>query len=265
MFCDLFPLSREKLRTLRSLSSSKLRKKKGLCLVEGERALREAQKAGFLEYLILAEGGGEIDLDQAGRYFPRIPFYGLDQKTFRELTDVRTGPGVFGVARIPPPGDFGVLLQGKDPSILLFLDGLQEPGNVGGIIRTGWALGIRGVMLGPGTADPFSSKGVRASAGGVFNLPLFHGILRRDLESLRKGGYSLFLAESKGTDFLSVRFSPKSILVLGNEGHGPSEEARGLGLSIGIPMARGVDSLNVLAAGSMILGSMVRGERRRKA
>ncbi|MBN2720836.1 MAG: RNA methyltransferase [Proteobacteria bacterium] len=251
------------MRELRSLSSTKIRRNKGVCLVEGERALREAASRGVLRYLIASaeETGGRED-PRADPGLSTVPLYLVDRRIFRELSDIRSGTGLIGVADIPPAADFQILPGEETGSVLLFLDGLQEPGNVGGIIRTGWALGIRGAMLGPGTADPFAPKGGRASAGGVFHLPLFYPVSREHLETLQDYGYSIYLAESRGAPVETVRFSCRSVLILGNEGRGASEGMERLGIKVAIPMAEGVDSLNVVVAGSMILAAMTEGRER---
>ncbi len=252
------PVSREKLKVLRSISSTRIRKRKGICLVEGERAIEEAGRSGFLDYLLFSEGGTGAAIDLASARFPEIPGFSLDRRSFSELSDVRAGTGVIGAARIPAGGDLQLLLAKVGPSILVYLDGMQEPGNVGGIIRTGWAFGVRGVMVGKGTADPFSRKSVRASAGGVFHLPLYDGIVEQDLEKLAKAGYSVFLAEAGGKDSRTVDFPSRSILVLGSEGHGFSKGVRATGKPVSVSMVSGVDSLNVVVAGSIILAEMVK-------
>jgi TrmH family RNA methyltransferase len=254
----LLPLSREKLKNLRSAGSTRIRKRKGVCLVEGERAIGEAGRSGLLDYLVFSEEAAQADTDSIAARFPGIPCFSLDSHSFSELSGVRKGPRVLGAARIPGFGRFQELLKKKDPSILVYLDGLQEPGNVGGIIRTGWAFGIQGVLLGEGTADPFSPKGVRASAGGVFHLPLYHDIVEGDLETLMGTGYAVFLAEAGGDDFGKVDFPRRSVLALGSEGHGFSAGVRESGRTVSVPMAAGVDSLNVVVAGSIILARMVK-------
>lgn len=256
---SLPPLSREKLKILRSAASTRIRRRKRICLVEGERVLEEARASGFLDYLVFSGEGraaGRMDPDAAG--FPGIPGFTLDRGSFSRLSDVRAGTGVIGAARIPPGGEFPTLLKRKDPSTLVFLDGLQEPGNVGGVIRTGWAFGIQGVLLGKGTADPFSPKGVRTSAGGGFHLPLYHGISEADLGELAESGYTIYLAQAGGADLGIVPFDPRSILALGSEGHGFSKTVRAMGQPVSVPMVPGVDSLNVVVAGSIILAEMMK-------
>ncbi|UCG39570.1 MAG: RNA methyltransferase [bacterium] len=250
-------VSREKLRTIRSLASAKIRRRRELCLVEGERALEEAGRAGLLRYLVLGvgpegpgagEGGGPVKAD--------VPVFSLDRGSLDELSGVRSGTGVLGVAQIPPPGRWEDLPASQPGLPLLFLDGLQEPGNVGALIRTAWALGFAGVLLGEGTADPFSAKAVRSSAGAVFHLPLFEGMGLSQMDGLLSAGYTLFLAEAGGEDYRRTRFPARSILALGNEARGFSTWITGLGRSIGVPMAPGADSLNVVVAGGIIAAQM---------
>jgi TrmH family RNA methyltransferase len=227
--------------------------------VEGERALEEAGRSGNLLFLVLSdEGATGEDLHHFGARYPDIPCFTLQNRSFRELTDVRAGAGILGAARIPPDHDFQDLLSASGTSVVLFLDGLQEPGNVGGIIRTAWALGISGVLLGEGTADPFSAKGVRASAGGVFQLPLYRSVKTSDLKELDTGGFGLFLAEAGGSDYRNVEFPPRAILALGSEAHGFSRGLKGMGQPVGVPMVQGVNSLNVVVAGSIIAAAMTK-------
>jgi len=254
----LIPLSREKLKTLRSLSSTKIRKRKGICLVEGERAIIEAARAGHLLYLVLMAER----LDEAGSLaeerFPDTSRYSLDGRSFSELSDLGSGNGMLGVASVPADVNPENIIRDKGRCLLVYLDGLQEPGNVGGIIRTAWAFGAAGVLLGKGTADPFSAKSIRASAGGVFHIPVSSGLEPGMIGMLSDRGYSIYLAEAKGSELDETRFPPRSILVLGNEAHGFSEGVREMGRAVGISMVPGADSLNVVVAGSIILERMTR-------
>jgi TrmH family RNA methyltransferase len=186
-----------------------------------------------------------------------MPCYTLSRRHFIEITDVRSGTGLLGVARIPDQADLSTLRNIPGRSLLFYLDGLQEPGNVGALIRTAWALGFEGVLLGEGTADPYSSKGVRASAGGVFHIPLYSGIGRPEVEGLTGDGYSIFVAQKDGPDFRSILYPERLILVLGNEGAGPSGWVLRSGTAVGIPLAEGVDSLNVVVAGGIIASRMI--------
>ena len=251
-------LSREKLRDLRSLDSMKIRRRKGICLVEGEGPLGEALRTRNLLYLIASDEritNGKISAGEQG--LADVPCYTLAHIHFRELTDVKAGIGLLGVARIPDQGDPNGLKDYPGGSSLLYLDGVQEPGNVGALIRTAWALGLTGVLLGKGTADPFSAKGIRASAGGVFHLPFYEGIGAPEMENLISAGFALFIADKSGQDYRSIKYPERSILALGNEGSGFSKWILQSGTTVGIPLAEGVDSLNVVVAGGIIAAQMV--------
>lgn len=252
------PLSREKLRDLRSLDSTKIRKRKRLCIVEGSRSLEEAMRTGKLLYLVESdEGKTRPDLSVKGVGVSEVPCYTLAHSNFMEVSDVKSGTRLLGVASIPDEADVGALRITQGRSVLFYLDGIQEPGNVGALIRTAWALGLQGVLLGDGTADPYSSKGVRASAGGVFHLPLYTGVGRSEIENLIESGYSVFIAQKDGSDYRSIKYPERLILALGNEGAGPSKWLLQCGKVAGIPLAEGVDSLNVVVAGGIIASRMM--------
>ena len=253
------PLSREKLRVLRSLDSMKIRRRKGLCVVEGERSLQESARTGNLVYLVMSEDRA-LDGKFTSRLLPRLdaPWYTLPGVHFRDLTELKTGTGLLGVARIPPRGDHRVLKDLPAGSRFFYLDGIQEPGNVGALIRTAWALGFTGVLLGEGTADTFSAKGVRASSGGVFHLPLYSGVGQGEMAELLSAGYSLFAAQKGGQDYRMVKYPQRCVLALGSEGAGFSGWVLEAAHVVGIPLAEGVDSLNVVVAGGIIAAEMMK-------
>jgi len=256
------PLSREKLRVLRSLDSVKIRNRRGICLVEGERSLREAFLTGNLLYLVISDQSTGRGEDLIGKQpYHGEPCYSLAHSFFKDLTGVKTGPGVLGVARIPQDGHPVAFLDLRPPAALCFLDGVREPGNVGALVRTAWALGFRGVLMGKETADPFSGKGVRSSAGGVFHLPLCRRVGLEEIDELMSGGYTLYAAQKGGEDYRKVKYSERSILALGNEAAGVSPWVLRSAHPVGIPMAGKADSLNVVVAGGIIaaeIAAMIR-------
>jgi len=251
-------LSREKLRDIRSLESSKVRRRKGLCVVEGERTLNEALRTGNLVYLVIsgdaAAGGGSASVMMQR---PDLPCYILAPSLFREISVLRSGTGLMGVARIPDQPARDRLDHVPGRTFLLLLDGVQEPGNVGALIRTAWALGAPGVLLGEGTADPYGARAVRDSAGSVFHLPLYAGIGHGKIRDLKEQGYTLFVALKGGQDYRTIAYPERCILALGNEGAGFSPWVLQSGSPVGIPLAEGVDSLNVVVAGGIIASKMV--------
>jgi len=251
------PVSREKRRILRSLGSRKIRHRRGLCLVEGERALVEAGRSGFLEYIVTREDKSDSAfIKEETEAIRKAPSFLGDEALFREVSDMVSQQGWLGVARIPTSPGMSEVLHGER-KVLLYFDAVQDPGNAGALIRSAWALGADGVLMGPGSVDPFGPKAVRASAGGVFHLPCYEGVGEEDLRSLKESGFVVYLADKGGAPYRNVDFAPRSILAVGNEGQGLSPWISGQGESVSVPMQEGVDSLNVVVAGSLILAAML--------
>lgn len=251
-------LSREKLRDIRSLDSQKIRRRKGLCIVEGERTIHEALRTKNLLYLVMpARAAAGVAPLPADFKEADLPCYTLDPHLFGEISAVRSGTGLMGVARIPGQPDSSRLSDPEGRSLLFLLDGIQEPGNVGALIRTAWALGGSGVLLGKGTTDPYGARAVRSSAGGVFHLPLYCGVGQSEINDLMEKDYVLFVALRGGQDYRDVSYPGRSILALGNEGAGLSGWVLKSGNPVGIPIAEGVDSLNVVVAAGIIASRMI--------
>jgi len=250
------PLSREKLRVLRSLISRKNRDRKGLCLVEGEKAINEAFKAGAVRYLVVEESKSDT-VSSAIREISTELIFSLGPGEFMEISDVAQSKGIIGVASVPGQADIPITGKRDSGNLYLYLDAIQDPANVGALIRSAWALGFSGALLGPETADPFGARSIRASAGGIFHLPVREGVTVEDLTGFLDSGYSLYLADSGGASCEDVSFDPDSILALGNESRGLSPGIKTLGTKVSVPMKEGVDSLNVVMAGSIIASRMV--------
>jgi RNA methyltransferase, TrmH family len=136
---------------------------------------------------------------------------------------------------------------------LVALDNVQDPGNLGTIIRTALALGWEGVFLIDSCCDPFNDKALRASKGAAFTLPLQKGSWK-DLETLCKTNkLTLCLADLKGEKPEALKKEEKLVLVFGNESHG-LQEGQGEYVKVTIPMKKGaIESLNVAQAASILL------------
>jgi TrmH family RNA methyltransferase len=125
------------------------------------------------------------------------------------------------------------------------LDGVQDPGNVGTIVRLAAAFDAAGVILLSGCADPYGPKAIRASAGAILNVP----IVSMSVEELLAAGRPIFVADAKG----STTELPTGVLVLGSEGQGLSPALRKAGRAISIQTSGRVESLNVAAAAAILL------------
>ncbi len=198
-------------------------------VIEGPKMVDDAIAAGWQPLLIAGRGP-----QGAGRV-------AFSEKLFDALGDTKTSQGVLALFARPAERD---LFARKD-SIVVALDGVQDPGNVGTIIRLAAAFDAAGVALLPGCADPFGPKAIRASAGAVLLVP----IASIAVEALNEK--KLFAADGSG----DVADPPArdAVLIFGSEGAGVSEELRKRSKRIAVPMSSRVESLNVAAAAAILL------------
>ena len=234
-------------RAWKKLQSRKGRDAMGQFLAEGWHLAEEAAAAGALDELIL-ESGREISPKLRAHNPPIVE---VTPKVMKYLADASTPQGVAAVCRLPRADDFA-----PGPGRTLLLDGIQDPGNVGTILRMAAAAGWNGAVLGPGTADPFSPKALRASQGAVFHLRLAFSGLEAWIDALR--GQSVpVLATAAGesaVDYRTVQPRESMALVLGNEGAGIREEIlERCDATVRIPLPGRAESLSVpVAAGVLI-------------
>ncbi len=234
----------------------RLRRSKGdLALLEGPHLVAEALAAGIPVEEILATPGF-LDSAAGRRLAPAFPVAPLEVSPdlLADLTDADSPRGLLAVARLPRRGVEALPVLAGRP--YLYLDGLQDPGNLGALARVAEAAGAAGVALSPGCAHPNHPRALRASAGSLLRLPVAvdaePAALDRRLAGARprwtalvpRGGENLYGAPLDGT----------FILVLGAEGPGLSDAllARA-GLRLSIPMEAPVESLNVTVAAALVL------------
>lgn len=232
----------------RALQTQKGREEQQAFLVEGLRMVREALDSDFaLRALLLREGVEPAFALPAG-----VPVFVLSDRVFAAVSETKTPQGVAAVLsrRIRP-------LSG---SRFVALDAVQDPGNVGTIIRTADAAGFDGVLLGPECADLFSSKVLRSTMGSIFRLSFaFPEDLSADLRTLRSRGFSVLSSQLDGEPFYSREEIPAPfVLIVGNEGNGISAPVKAEATHrFRLPMRGGAESLNAaVAAGIMMYDLM---------
>ena len=225
-------------KELASLKEKKGRRRTGTFLVEGHKMVREAVASGMdVVRLILRE-------DYAGETYD-LPAVRLGRDAFAAVCDEKTPQGIAAEVAIPlrsmqPP-------QGR----CLLLDGLQDPANVGAIIRTAVAAGYEDVYL-AGCADPFSPKSVRASMSGVFFARIMQGTQEEILSAI--AGMSVIAADMGGEDVFSYVAPEKFCLAVGSEGSGLSALVRGRAdVTVRIPMDARTESLNAAVSAGILM------------
>ncbi len=177
-----------------------------------------------------------------------VPVYVLPDSVFRSVCDTKTPQGIAAVAGISAPA--------ADGRLLLALDGIQDPGNMGTIIRTADAAGFSGLILSPDCADIFSPKVVRATMGSIFRVGFsFPESLPAALSVLRNRGYSVVSSQLDGDPFYErAPVSAPMVLIVGNEGNGISESVRAVATHrFRLPMHGGAESLNAAVAAGIMM------------
>ncbi len=174
-------------------------------------------------------------------------------RVLAELSDTVTPQGVLAVARIPDR-DWHDL----DPARILLLDAVQDPGNLGTLVRTAEAMAMGGVVCMAGTVDPWSGKAVRAAAGSSFRLPILTASWSDTRRHLAAEDVSLWAADPRGTPFRRADpVQSRTALCLGNEGSGVSEPVlEAASHRVALPLAGRVESLNVSVAGAILMDRM---------
>ncbi len=245
-------------KVLRSLRRSKGRRQERRFLVEGpkviEAALAERHPLDGLYFSgdASAKEDNQLLVRQAVRC--GVPLFSLSAQIIRGLSDVPSPQGVLAVARMPDEaGGLNDFCDGKN--FLTVLEGVQDPGNIGAIIRTARAAGVSGLVFCGGCADPYSAKAVRGSAGAVFGLPLFSGAGKDEISvALARGKYRVYGAVPLGGKApWEVSFERPAAFLVGAEGSGLSGELSVLCQQmVTIPMAGKVESFNVAVAFGII-------------
>lgn len=183
-----------------------------------------------------------------------IPLYSLPESVFQSVCDTKTPQGIAAVTEIPSPEE----MNGR---MLLALDGLQDPGNMGTIIRTADAAGFGGIILSPDCADIFSPKVIRATMGSIFRVSFsFVSSLPARLSGLRDRGYSVISSQLDGDPFYErIPVPCPLVLVIGNEGNGISPEVKAVATHrFRLPMVGGAESLNAAVAAGIMMYDLLR-------
>ncbi len=259
------PLSKAKLQKYARLHQKKFRDQEGLFLAEGLRTVRELCMNLPGEEMLVALLVREGEADAARFAQPwKEKLFSINEKECSQLAETSTSQGIFGVFRqqrpFEPAAEAG--LAKSDRSFMVALDDVQDPGNVGTILRTAVWFGADVLICSSGTADRYNAKAVRSCAGSIFAIR-HYGVDCLDLELLRlkKLGYSIVSSSLEGKDFREFSSWPaKQVLVIGNEANGISEPVRALAdRLVRIPHGGAsvrVESLNAAVSAAILMERM---------
>ncbi|MBS2969953.1 RNA methyltransferase [Metabacillus sp. KIGAM252] len=230
----------------RKLHTRKEREKSGTFLVEGYHLVEEALKnKQHISEIIFGENTAipnNWDLDEVNLYL-------VTDDILKALAETETSQGVFAVYRLQ---EYKNEQQWKK---VLLLDAVQDPGNLGTIIRTADAAGIDAVILGEGTVDAYNAKTLRSSQGSIFHIPVVRGSIREWTEILKSQSIPVYgTALENALPFKEIQSQPAFALMLGNEGKGVSaEHLAETDQNLYIPIHGNAESLNVAIAAGILL------------
>jgi len=247
--------SDRRIKEIVSLKRRKGRDEHDSYIIEGIRSVESAVDAGvpLLDVYYTDDVSAEARLLKAFRG-SNVEGSVVSQRVMAKMSDTSSPSGVLAVARFPEPTLECIACMKK----VLVLDGVQDPGNVGTLIRTAAWFGVEAVVSGPGTADFFAPKTVRSSMGGLWDVVLEHvTYLPGFIATIVRAGVDVRIADMHGPSVQEWKASTRSMIVIGSEAHGVSEAVRTAASgTISIPGADGkkaVESLNAAVAGSILM------------
>jgi RNA methyltransferase, TrmH family len=245
------------LKTIRLIASGSKNAPEDMVVAEGIRVLEEANASGCsIDAVVFSKnfGSDARGQDLLDEWNSRgIRLFQIPENLFKSISSVQTPQGALALVRVPRQSFAELSFPAE--SLILCAFGIQDPGNLGTLIRTAFAAGVTLVCTTQGTVSARNPKSIRSSAGAFFHLPIIEHIGFPELRS-HCNSHSIRLyrtATRDGIIHTEADLRSSCAIVLGNEGSGiGTEEFEGL-LPIRIPMAKGAESLNVAIAGAIIL------------
>ncbi|HSH35449.1 23S rRNA (guanosine(2251)-2'-O)-methyltransferase RlmB [Schnuerera sp.] len=250
------------IKEIKTLYRKKERWTKKSFLAEGIKIVEEyVDKKYPISYIVVSENlhnirGGEALLDkiQNHKYIIQVP-----DKLYKEISDMESPQGVLAVVKFEL--DYIQNLHNKENPFILLLDKVQDPGNMGTIIRTADAFGVDGIIVTDGCVDIYNPKVVRATMGSIFRVPIYHYSIGAEIiEELKSKNIKIYSTSLKGNRFIqNTDFNKPSLLIIGNESKGVSKHLEALADDlIKIPMVGEAESLNAAVASSIIMYEVAR-------
>lgn len=233
-----------------------------MLVAEGEDLLVAALDHGVVPHAVLVDAARAHEVEQLLARVAHLPErYAVPPELMAHAATLAAAPRI--IAVLPQPAPVGFRDVSWPPAVGVWLAGVADPGNVGTMVRTAAALGADWIALGPGSADAFHSRAVRAAMGATFSIPILEGVRADDLAT--REGFAVVAATPRGgVPPWQADLTGPLVLALGAERDGiePVLSALGSGgapvVRVSIPQAPGAESLNVAAAGAALLAEVVR-------
>ncbi len=230
------------------------RKKTGLYIIEGMKMFEEAPAERIREVYV---SESYLSEEKNARILQKLNDTGYEtvsEEVFSKISDTKTPQGILCVMK-QPEYDLNQFLQAENP-LLMILEDLQDPGNLGTILRTGEGAGITGVIMTSDTVDIFNPKTIRATMGSVYRVPFFYtDNLYSTMDSLHNAGIKIYAAHLDGQAYYNeFDWKTPTAFLIGNEGNGLKKLTADRADSyLKIPMEGKVESLNAAVAASLLM------------
>lgn len=245
----------------KKLNIRKYRQEDNEFLIEGLRFVEEAVAANAdIKYCIFSENlkGDRASLLLDKMRSKKIDTYMVEDKLINEICDTKTPQGIAAVVKRHKINEDSII---SDSNFLLIVDRLQDPGNLGTIIRTAHAAGIGGIIISSGTVDPYSPKVLRSTMGSIFNVPIIEAFdLSEIIHKIRGSGFTIYASSpSKSVPYWDEAYASKVAIIIGNEANGIDQEVIAQSdRQIKIPMPGGSESLNASVACGILAFEVLR-------
>lgn len=245
-----------KIKLVHALGKKQTRQAQKQFVVEGVRLIEDAINAGAIPalifYTVSAHGDrrARVLLEKISKLTGEV--YEVNDAVMRAMATTETPPGILAVVPFPQ------ISPAANPGVVLILDSVRDPGNLGTILRSARAAGVTEIWLAPGTVDAFNDKTVRAGMGAHFSVSLRSGSWQ-EIESRVKNIPRIYLADADGEiAYSAADWSKPVALIVGGEAEGASDAAKKIATTrVRIPM-RGGESLNAAMAATLLMFEAVR-------
>lgn len=233
----------EHVKTLAKLKMKKFRQKMGLFLIEGEHLLTEAHKSDWEIKEIVVQDGAN-----APTFIGEYPTTIVADNVFQHITDTKTPQGIAAIVKIKSQ-------TWSSANSVLLIDSVQDPGNLGTMIRTADAVGFDAVVIGNHSVDLYNEKVIRSTQGSLFHVPIFQANLATTILSLKEEGFTVWATSLENAkSYKGVQVNDKMALLMGNEGNGVNQSLIDLAdYNVIIPIPGKAESLNVSVAAGILM------------
>ena len=255
--------SNQKIKNVIALKkSSRARREAGVFMVEGIRMFRELDEKlvqeVFMTERVYSKHKAEIDewlgLYEGSLYGTHAHIETVSEEVYAKISDTVTPQGIMAIVK---QYDYSVEdVLGEGDRLVLLLEDIQDPGNLGTMFRTAEAAGVSGIVMSKGTVDVYNPKVIRSTMGALFRVPfIYTEEMNHFISEMRSDDYNVYAAALEGAvPYTKVDYSGRAAILIGNEGNGLKKQTVDISTrSVFIPMAGSVESLNASVSAAVLM------------